>query len=205
MLSCFTGYSLIDNFFRKGSTGGVISTLAFCILEMGLAEGIVCLNRSFYFPFWFVAHNKTDLLEAAGSTYESVKFDFPWAPNLAQIGKPCDLDPKFSPRISLFCSHSYRRKRIPITKEYACSPKPKLKTILENPISCFLCFDHIGFSSDISAGDSRINPKLNSFIVHSDTGKQLLDYAVNHKYLKVKQVSIEHTKSFNPHLWRFRK
>jgi len=205
MLNCFRGYSLIKDFFLNGSTGGVISTLSFCILEMKLAEGIVCLNRSFYFPFWFIAHNKKDLLKAAGSTYEYTKFDFPFAPNLAQVGKPCDLKPRFFPKISLFCSHSYRRKKSPIPKEYARIPKSKFKTILENPVSCFLCSDRIGFISDISVGDSQTDPKLNVILIHSKTGKQLLDYAVNHKYLYVEKVTVESIKKNNPYLWRFRK
>jgi len=204
-LFCWKGYSLIKEFYDKGSSGGVVSTLAFCILEMGLAEGVVCLNRSGSFPFWFVARNKSDLLKAAGSTYEYIKFDFPCASGLAQVGKPCDLAAGFSPRISLFCSHSYRKKKIPITKRYAGLAKSKIRTVFENPVSCFLCSDHIGFSSDISVGDTHTNPKINAVLVHSEVGKQLIRYAVNHKYLVLKEIKIKEIKQNNRYLWRFRK
>lgn len=172
---------------------------------MKLAEGIVCLNRSFHFPFWFIAHNKSDLLKAAGSTYEFIHCDFSWAPKLAQVGKPCDLLDAFSPKISLFCSHSYRKKKVPITKEYAGMHKSKIRTVLENPIPCFLCSDHIGFSSDISVGDTQTNPKINVVLVHSKIGKQLLDYTINHKYLVLKKIKFKEVKQKQPYLWRFRK
>lgn len=172
---------------------------------MGLAKGIVCLNRSGSFPFWFVAKNKSDLLKAAGSTYEYVKFDFSWAPGLAQIGKPCDMRTKFSPRISLFCSHSYRRKKLPITKDYAGSSKSKLRAIFENPVSCFICSDHIGVSSDISVGDTQTDPKINVVLVHSEVGEQLLDFVVNNKYLVLEKIEIEEIKKRQSYLWRFGK
>lgn len=202
---CFKGYSLIKDFYDKASTGGVISTLAFCILKMKLAEGIVCLNRAGSNPAWFIARNKSDLLKAAGSTYEYIKFDFSCAPDLAQIGKPCDMAAGFSPKISLFCSHSYRRKKVPITKEYAQLHKSKIRTVFENPIPCFLCSDHLGFSSDVSVGDLQTNPKINVVLVHSEIGKQLLGFAVNYKYLVLKKIKIEDIKKRQPYLWRFRK
>jgi len=197
---------LIKEFYEKGSTGGVASTLALCILELKLAQGIVCLNRGGADPAWMIAHNKEDLLEAAGSTYEMIEFDFMPGYGLAQIGKPCDLHPYYySPTISLFCSHSYRRKRDPISKEYAGSPKSKIRTVLENPIPCFMCFDHVGFSSDVSVGDSQTDPKINVMLVHSKLGEELLDFAVNHKYLFVEKIDLELIKKRNSYLWRFRK
>jgi len=206
MLLCFKGYSLIKEFYDKGSTGGVASTLAFCILEMKLAQGIICLDHCFPDPHWFVAYNKAGILRAAGSTYEYVKFDIPVGNcNLAQIGKPCDLAAGFSPKISLFCSHSYRRKKIPITKQYAGLSKSKIRTVLENPIPCFLCSDHIGVSSDISVGDTQTDPEINVVLVHSKLGEQLLGYTINHKYLLLEKIKIEDIKQKQPYLWRFRK
>ena len=196
---------MIKEFYEKGSTGGVASTLALSILEMKLARGIVCLNRRGSDPAWMIAHNKKDLLSAAGSIYEYVKLDPFWAPDLAQVGKPCDLTECYSPRISLFCSHSYRKKRDPISKEYACSNKSKIRTVLENPIPCFMCFDHVGFSSDVSVGDSQTDPKVNVMIVHTKLGEQLLDFAVNHKYLWIQKIDLELIKKRNSYLWRFRK
>lgn len=202
---CFKGYSLIKDFIDKGSTGGVVSTLAFCILEMGLADGVVCLNRAGSNPAWFIAHDKSDLLKAAGSTYEYVKFSFPWAPGLAQVGKPCDLAAGFSPRISLFCSHSYRRKKIPITKKYAGLHKSKLRAVFENPVRCFLCSDHLGFSSDVSVGDIQKDPKVNAVLVHSEVGEQLIRYAIKYKYIVLKEIELKEIKQNNRYLWRFRK
>lgn len=199
---CWKGHSLIKEFYEKGSTGGIVSTLAFCILEMGLADGIVCLKKVGSNPIWFVAHNKSDLLAAAGSTYEYVKFDFPWAPGLAQIGKPCDLRLDFSPRISLFCSHSYRKKRELITKHYAGLRKSKFKTVLENPVACFLCPDHLGFSADVSVGDLQDDPKINVLLVHSEVGEQLLGFAVNHKYVNIENIEIKKLQQKQPYLWR---
>lgn len=202
---CFKGYSLIDEFYEKGSTGGVASTLAFCILKMKLAQGIICLTRRGADPSWMIAHNKEDLLRAAGSIYEYVKLETFSAHNLAQIGKPCDLSECYSPRISLFCSHSYRKKRDPISKEYAGSDKSKIRTVLENPIPCFMCFDHLGFSSDVSVGDSQTDPKLNVMLVHTDLGERLLDFAVNNKYLWREKMPLELIKKRNQFLWRLRK
>lgn len=202
---CWKGHSLIKEFYDKGSSGGIVSTLSFCILKMGLADGVVCLDRSASAAHWFIAYNKSDLLKAAGSTYEYIKFDFPWAPGLAQVGKPCDLKVQFSPKISLFCSHSYRKKNIPISKHYARLPKSKIRTIFENPMFCFFCSDHIGFSSDISVGDLHSNPKINVILAHSDLGKQLLGYAVNHKYILLKKIELKELKQKQPYLWRFRK
>lgn len=196
---------MIKEFYDKGSTGGVVSTLSFCILKMGLADGIVCLDRSASEAHWFIAYNKPDLLKAAGSTYEYVKFDFPWAPGLAQVGKPCDLRAQFSPKISLFCSHSYRTQEIPISKHYARLPKSKIRTLFENPMRCFLCSDHVGFSSDVSVGDLQSDPKKNVILVHSKLGKTLLDFTVNHKYLVLEKVKIEKIKEKQHYLWRFRK
>lgn len=201
-MNCFKGHSLVKEFYDLGSTGGTVSTLAFCILEMDLAKGIVCLNQEGSNPLWFLAHNKTDLLKAAGSTYEYIKFDYPWAPNLAQIGKPCDLRINFSPRISLFCSHSYRRKKEPISKDYAGLKKSKLKTVFENPVRCFLCPDHLGFSADISVGDLQDDPKTNVLLVHSEVGEQLLDFAVNHKYANVENIEVKVLQQKQPYLWR---
>ena len=203
---CFKGYSLIKEFYEKGSTGGVASTLALCILELKLAQGIVCLNRGGADPAWMIAHNKEDLLEAAGSTYEMIKFDFIPGSGLAQIGKPCDLhNYYYSPRISLFCSHSYRKKRDPISKEYACSNKSKIRTVFENPIPCFMCFDHVGFSSDVSVGDSQTDSKMNVMVVHSKLGADILAFAVKHKYLWIEKIPLELIKKTNSYLWRFRK
>ena len=196
---------MIKEFYEKGITGGVASTLAFCILELKLAQGIVCLTRRGADPAWMIAHNKEDLLKAAGSIYEYVKLDPFCMPDLAQIGKPCDLSEYYSPRISLFCSHSYRKKRDPISKEYACSNKSKIRTVFENPIPCFMCFDHVGFSSDVSVGDSQTDPKVNVMIVHTKLGEQLLDFAVNHKYLWIQKIDLELIKKRNSYLWRFRK
>lgn len=201
---CFTGHSLIKEFYERGSTGGTVSTLAFCILELGLADGVVCLNRECSNPSWFVAYNSSDLLKAAGSTYEFIKFDFPWAPGLAQIGKPCDLRPEFSPSISLFCSHSYRRKKAPISKAYARLGKSKLRTVLENPVACFLCPDHLGFSADVSVGDLQDDPKKNVLLIHSEVGEQLLGFAVNHKYVDVENIEIKKVRKKQPYLWRKR-
>jgi len=197
---------LIKEFYEKGSTGGVASTLAFCILEMKLARGIVCLNRRGSDPAWMIAHTKEDLLDAAGSTYEMINYDFIPGSDLAQIGKPCDLhNYYYSPRISLFCSHSYRKKRDPISKEYASIQKSKIKAVLENPLPCFVCFDHVGFSSDVSVGDSHTDPKLNVMIVHSKLGADILAFAVNHKYLCIEKINLELIKKTNSYLWRFRK
>jgi len=202
MLGCFRSYSLINDLHLHGHSGGTISTLAFCILEMKLAEGIVCLDKSS--AQWIVARNKEDLLKAAGSTYEYVAFDFPWAPHLAQIGKPCDIDDRFSPKISLFCSHSYRKKGIPISESYAHQPKSKIRTIFDNPLRCFLCSDHIGKFSDVSVGDTHSDPKINVVLVHSNLGRKLLDFAVNHKYLNIEKIEIETIKKKQPYLWRRR-
>jgi len=202
-LICFRGYSLIKEFFEHGSTGGVASTLAFCILEMKLARGIVCLNRSGSDPAWFIAHNKQDLLDAAGSTYEMINFDFIPGSDLAQIGKPCDLKECFSPRISLFCSHSYRKKKARISKKYAGVPKSKLRAVFENRFSCFICFDHVGSNSDVSVGDSQTDPKLNHIIVRSELGENLISFAVKHKYLSLEKINLELIKKSNPYLWRF--
>jgi len=169
---------------------------------MKLARGIVCVNRRGADPAWMIAHIKEDLLDAAGSIYEYVKLDPFGAPDLAQIGKPCDLSGYYSPRISLFCSHSYRKKRAPISKEYAAQKKSKMRTVLENPVPCFLCMDHVGFSSDVSVGDSHTDPKINVMIVHSKLGAELLAFAVNHKYLFIEKIDLELIKKTNPVLWR---
>lgn len=155
---------------------------------------------------WIVAQSFNDLLESCGSTYEMTKFGggnlaFD-QPCLGQIGKPCDLDLKYSPRISLFCSHSYRPKKQRITKHYAQLPKPKLLTMAENPFRCFLCRDHVGRNADLMVGDSQFDPKMNVVIVNSRLGQNIVDFAVNHKYLLASKIDFTWIRDMQPHLWK---
>jgi len=164
---------------------------------------MVVLRRTVNPPKWIVAKNKDDLLEACGSTYEDLKFPIIKEPNgLGQIGKPCDLTHRFTPKISIFCSHTYRPKHNPITKDYASKPKRKIKTLFENSIKCFFCRDHIGLEADVNVGDSQENPKVNILIVRSQLGERLLESAVKHRLLKLEEIKHVKIKRKQPYLWR---
>ena len=172
MLRCLKGFSLDDEFYNAGSSGGVASTLGFIALKFKLCNGVIALDRTVSPPVWVVALSKDDLLKSCGSTYEDLKFDSYLCKSgfsvLGMIGKPCDMKLVFSPRISLFCSHTYRSKSFVISKKYSQSPKPKWKSIFSNPVKCFLCMDHLGYVADVNVGDDQVDPKLNNEALAND-------------------------------------
>lgn len=206
MLKCYKGFSLINEFYNSGSSGGVASTLGFIALKFGFCKGIVTLDRTVFPPVWFIAKNKEDLIKSCGSTYEYVKFNslpFEFSfPFVGQIGKPCDMNPLFSPNISLFCSHSYRSRSEIVSKKYAGSPKSKLRTLLENPVKCFLCLDHLGYVADVNVGDDQGDPKLNNVIVRSSVGLDLINLGIDNNLLKIEEMRCINIKKKQKYLWR---
>lgn len=203
MLRCLKGFSLDDEFYEAGSSGGVASTLGFIALKFGFCEGVFTLDRSLNPPVWFIATSKEDLLKSCGSTYEDLKFVKKFdIPNVSLIGKPCDMNPLFSPRISLFCSHSYRPRSEIVSKKYAGSPKSKLRTLLENPVKCFLCLDHLGYVADVNVGDDQGDPKLNNVIVRSSVGLELINLGIDNNLLKMEEMRCINIKKKQKYLWR---
>lgn len=203
MLKCYKGFSLDKQLYEKASTGGVVTTLSFVSVKYGYAKGMVVLNRAINPLGWIVAKTREDLLKASGSTYEDVQFRFNNnSGNLGQVGKPCDLRFGFRPLFSLFCSHVYRAKENPISKEYASKPKSKVKTLFENPIKCFLCKDHVGLDADVSVGDSQESVKVNVLVVRSLLGAKLVELAIKNEHLELEEISYAEIREKQPYLWR---
>lgn len=208
MLKCYKGFSLDDEFYNAGSSGGVASTLGFIALKFKLCNGVITLNRTVSPPKWFVAVSKEDLLKSCGSTYEDLKFDSYLCksgfPVLGQIGKPCDMKPIFSPNISIFCSHTYRRKSFVISKAYAQTRRSKWKTIFSDPVKCFLCMDHLGLFADVNVGDDQVDPKLNNIIVRSRLGLDLIRLGVDNNLLKMERMKCIKIRRKQKYLWKWR-
>ena len=208
MLRCLKGFSLIDEFYNAGSCGGVASTLGFIALKFKLCSGIITLDRTVSPPVWFVAVSKEDLLKSCGSTYEDLKFTSYLCksgfPVLGMIGRPCDMKIIFSPRISLFCSHTYRPKGFVISKKYAAKSKSKWKSLFSNPIKCFLCMDHLGSFADVNVGDDQGDPKLNNVIVRSKLGLNLIRLGEDNNLLKMEKMKCIKIKRKQKHLWKWK-
>jgi len=207
MLKCYRGFSLVKELYERASTGGIATSLALVSLKHGYADGMFVLNRNAYPPVWIVAKNKKDLLNACGSTYEGKIFQTVERPNdlstrLGQVGKPCDITQPFSPKISLFCSHTYRPKRKTITKKYASKRKHKIKTFFENSVKCFLCKDHLGLTADVNVGDSQEDAKVNVLIARSKLGLELVEMAIENDLLQLEEISYLVIKNKQPYLWR---
>jgi len=207
MLKCYKGFSLDKELYEKGSTGGVATTLALIGLKYGYAEGMVVLNRAINPPAWVIAKTKRDFLKACGSTYEDRSFLVITEANdvttrLGQIGKPCDIIQGFTPRISIFCSHTYRTKREPITKDYARQSKSKVRTLFENPVKCFLCKDHVGLEADVNVGDSQEDAKVNVLITRTALGMKLVELAISHEFLQLEEEKYSKIREKQPYLWR---
>lgn len=208
MLRCLKGFSLDDDFYNAGSSGGVASTLGFIALKFKLCNGIITLDRTVSPPVWFVAVSKDDLLKSCGSTYEDLKFTSYLCksgfPILGQIGKPCDMKTIFSPRISLFCSHTYRRKSFVVTKKYAGTRRSKLSSLFSNPVKCFLCMDHLGYFADVNVGDDQVDPKLNNVIVRSRLGLDLIQLGITNNLLKMEEMKCIKIKRKQKYLWKWK-
>jgi coenzyme F420-reducing hydrogenase beta subunit len=206
-LRCYRGFSLVKELYERASTGGIATSLALVSLKHGYADGMFVLNRNVYPPVWIIAKNKKDLLNACGSTYEDKTFQIGELPqnlstHLGQVGKPCDIIQPFSPKISLFCSHTYRPKRKPVTKDYARLPKHKIRTFFENPVKCFLCKDHLGLTADVNVGDSQEDSKVNVLIARSKLGVELVEHAIEKEFLQLEEISYLVIKNKQPYLWR---
>jgi len=197
------GFSLDEEFYKRGSSGGVASTLGFIALKFRFCEGVYTLDRTVSHPEWFIARSKKDLLKSCGSTYEDLKFVKKFdISNVGLIGKPCDMKPIFSPRISIFCSHTYRPKSFIISKEYAQTARNKWKSVFSDPVKCFLCLDHLGYVADVNVGDDQVDPKLNNVIVRSKLGLRLIRLGVDNNLLKMEGMKCINIKRKQKYLWR---
>lgn len=183
-MNCYRGFSLIPELYRGGSTGGVVSSLAYAMLQFKLVDRVLVSSPRLHSTY--LAKDLNGLKRSQGSIYHNFYYYKPDVPEefpegIGQIGKPCDMDPQYSPRISLFCSKVVKLPRSqPMFKHDMIIFDPKWNQI---PLKCRLCLDHIGKRSDISLGDSQILPKLNVIIPHTDLGRKLLKLAINHKYI----------------------
>lgn len=202
-MNYYKAYCKIPEIYKEASGGGVATGLAYHLLKSGYVQGVLVSRRY----ETFVAKGLNKLLESCGSIYE----DFPYLKpdqnlkNLAQIGKPCDLDERFTFSISLFCSSMFSRQSNPITKKELRDLfwlQRYLKGLVNKPLRCRKCRDHIGYGADISVGDSQINPKLNHVIVWTEKGNNVWRESMDEHIIHAKIIDLEVIKNRQPYLWK---
>lgn len=201
MLKLFRTYSLDYDLYRGGSTGGVASTIALSMLKSKIVEGVLISRRY----FTFVADSKADLITGQGSIYEDFIYYIPdGVEKLAQIGKPCDICSNFKCKISLFCNSIYSSNfRAPITKSKLRSKNKfsrYLMSKIHRPTKCYKCIDHVGLSSDISVGDSQINPKINYVAVRTELGLEVYNQCVESGLIHSEPVGLNSIVESQPYL-----
>jgi len=190
---CYKGCSRIPLLYEAGSTGGVATTLALAAIQGGFVDGMVVSRRY----ETFIAHNLDDLIKSCGSIYENYPYRNFKGNNLGQIGKPCDMNENYAFKISLFCSHTSRRQKEKINRKN----RPHLSRI-NNTAKCWICKDHLGEESDISVGDTQIDPKQNILIIRTNKGLSILEYAKKMDILSLERTDFREVVEKQPYLWR---
>ncbi len=193
---CYRGYSKIPQLYEAGATGGVATTLALAALELELVSGMVVSRRY----ETYIAHNLDELVESCGSIYEQYPYGEHYDPHkkLGQIGKPCDINEKYGFKISLFCSHTAQSQKEIINK----NNRPTVSRMY-TPGKCWVCRDHVGVNSDISVGDTQIDPKENVLIVRSNKGSTVLKHVIKEDMICLKPISFMEIVKKQPYLFRW--
>jgi len=138
----------------------------------------------------FIATTLEELLNSCGSVYTRSKY-IKYKTNvlkirLGQIGKPCNIDNYYSPKISLFCSKiGFDEKRRGIL--------PKCTR--------FFCKDHVGVKADISVGDS-LEEKTNVVMIRTELGENLFKKSIELGFIQAKTITKKEIRNRQPYLWR---
>lgn len=174
---------MLKDFYERGSTGGVASTLGWMAIRLGYVDGIVTA-----IPYkTIIARTQNEVLESCGSIYE----DFPYTHYrigvLGQIGKPCNLEPRFYRlRIGIFCSGTRYKQSFRVTR----GNRARISRLMI-PIKCFFCRDHFGRNADLSIGDTQDDPKENVVIVWTKTGKWLIEDCLRERVLNLQPITYD--------------
>ena len=95
----FLGRTTDGDILQKAQDGGVVTTLLSIALTAGIVDGVVeTMKDPQAAPYGFIARNKEELLQAAGSRYESSfvlealnKIPIDSKENLSVVGLPCQI------------------------------------------------------------------------------------------------------------------
>ena len=200
-MQCYVAYSNIPMLYANGSTGGVASTLAYYLLVQQYVKGVLVSKRY----ETFIARSLDELQVAQGSIYEHFPYTMPNAVDqLAQIGKPCNINRNFRYIICLFCSSLFATMQHPISKRELRSKSSiarYLMSLFNKPYECRRCQDHIGQTADISVGDSQHHEKHNHVILWTAKGQTIFHDAIQQQYISAKEIPFELIENTQPYLF----
>lgn len=204
ILKCYRAYASSEQLYKNGSTGGTITALASYLLDSKFVKGVLVA-----FPHKIqLIRSSEGLRGSQGSIYEEFPYQYDLedlAKNqVAQVGKPCNMESGFKVNLSLLCSCTMKRSYEPILKENLLQRSVISRyffKLLRRSEGCKSCRDHCGFQADISVGDSQVHKKRNHVIVWNGFGEIIWNEAMKRGYIEAEEIEFSHVVQTQPYLF----